>query len=224
MTRRRWLAVLLLAVPPLLCAVLVPAAPAALAAPRAVSAPLSLSGTADPDPGPDLLIGDSIAHRVAGRFVKRHPGFIVDAVPGRRVVSLPPRLSKDIAAYGVPKRLVIEMGTNTAASWTKADFEAVIDSLPSTTRIVMVTPYVRPNRLSSKLPRGAQAAARTRLYAQWEYEMAVEFPNVCIDPWRATVERRPGLLTAAGVHPDDRGKRVFLRLLDTTLARCSATQ
>lgn len=163
-----------------------------------------------------ILIGDSIGGGTRDMFLDVRPLWEVDAVPGRLVTTLPARVDNRLET-GAPRRVIIELGTNTVAGWTKADYEAEVDKFPKSIQILMVTPYVRSNNLDPDLPRGSLADTRTYYYAKWMNEIANDsgHPNVCTVPWRATVINNPNLLNDDGVHPNWAGKQKFVSLLDT---------
>ncbi len=165
-----------------------------------------------------MLIGDSIsAGRAGDLFLAERPAWDRDAVKGRLVNELPVRLDERITNVGTPRRVVMALGTNTVAGWTKADFLDAVNRVPESTQVIFVAPYVRLNDLDPDLPRGSLANSRTYHYARWMNELAEEEPNVCVMPWRARAINNPALLHSDGAHLSWTGKRVWARMLDAQI-------
>lgn len=181
----------------------------------AFSAGLAPPAAADSTP---VLIGDSIsAGRAGDLFLAERPAWDRDAVMGRLVNQLPLRLDERIANVGTPRRVVMALGTNTVAEWTKADFLDAVNKVPESTQVIFIAPYVRANDLDPALPRGSLANSRTHQYARWMNALAAEEPNVCVMPWRARVINDPALLRSDGAHPSWAGQRVWARMLHTQI-------
>src|SRR6478672_6940313 len=71
-----------------------------------------------------VVIGDSITVQGSPYLLARRPKWIVDGVNGRRVAALPRRIKVNLREHGTPHRLIIALGQNISADWTKADYAA----------------------------------------------------------------------------------------------------
>lgn len=163
-----------------------------------------------------------------GRLAALNPHITYDTISGSLVSTLKDRLRAHIADVGVPRRLIIELGTNTDPAWTKQDYLDAVKMVPRSTQVLMVTPYDPPNH-TGDWSRGTYASRRTYWYARWMNQIARERPNVCVVPWRGTVLKHPNYLwwapgstpknadAGGGVHPTAYGERVWARLIDRAM-------
>jgi len=140
------------------------------------------------------LLGDSISAYARDDIAEQRPDWTINALHGRPVADLPLLVSNLRAVDRHPSRVVIELGSNQSAGWSKDDYEEAIRRLPRTTRVLFVTPFKAPWRW------GRKAARTTGAYARWMNQIAERRPHTCVVPWRARAKRHPGWLRD-GLHP-----------------------
>jgi hypothetical protein len=140
------------------------------------------------------LLGDSIGAYARAAVEERRPGWVVNAVHGRPVSELPLLVKNLRKVDKRPARVVIELGSNQVAGWSKADYEEAIRRLPASTRVLLVTPFKASWRW------GRTAARTTAAYARWMNQIAARRPHTCVVPWRRAARSHPGWLRD-GLHP-----------------------
>ena len=161
---------------------------------------------------PVLLIGDSLTHYAAPTLLERRPKWKVDAIGGRKVETLPRRIRDDLATYGVPRHLVIALGTNESPGWTRADYAAAVDMVPRSTEVFFITTYRDPAVF------GQDRADIQETYSSWMRSISKYRDNVSFINWRGHVKRNPALLRD-GVHATDpEGIRYWVDLVEASIA------
>ena len=163
-----------------------------------------------------LLVGDSLSWRGSNELAGLRPRWRLDAVPGRPVTQLSPRVRRYLAARGAPETLVVALGTNPRTSWRKRDYVAAVSLLPAETRVLFVTPYRDPAHSS------AWAVARLEAYDRWMREITASRPGTCLADWRALAASHPELLVD-GTHQSPGGEAEWAELVSTSWDACPAT-
>jgi hypothetical protein len=140
----------------------------------------------------------------------------VNAVSGRNVVELDDLVRSRLAQGTWPRTMVLALGTNPDPVWTRSDYRRVLDSIPDSISVVLVTVY--------RAPGTAPAAVLRELasYSRWMRQLAGSRANVCLAPWRARAQQHPERYTLDGVHPNDRGADVFADLVTAAVAGCGS--
>jgi hypothetical protein len=155
-----------------------------------------------------LVVGDSITWRGSDELSRERPAFVVDAEPARRPSELRARLDAFRARHGQPTGLVIELGTNAAPGFDRADLAAAVRSVPAATPVMLVLPY---------LETGASAPAT---FAGWMRSVAAERKGSCVADWPAYVRSHPAVLQD-GIHPRNDAEGDWARWLSAEWDRCS---
>lgn len=187
-----------------------------------LGAPPSVSATeaSRSRPRTAWVVGDSITYlgttTLRTRLRQNISGSIrIDGVPGRSVADLDNLVAAELRSGTAPDVMVLALGTNPSPTWRRVDYERVVDSIPDTTAVVLVTVY------RTRASMGTVVARRMGAYSKWMREIAASRSNVCIAKWRAAVEPTPGRLLFDGVHPNEEGQRVWAGLLAAAAERCS---
>ncbi len=167
-----------------------------------------------------LVVGDSITYNSRHQLRQRRPAWQIHAKRGRPVTALPGIVDDLIASGRVPRNLVLALGSNARRSWRRADFEAVVDSLPKRVSITFMTTYRDPAYWGGH-PNWGKRPRPQRIYSRWMRRVAADRPNVCLMHWRRLVKHRPHLLRD-GVHPNWRGKHRWAELLIRSANDCRA--
>ncbi|QIG42260.1 hypothetical protein G5V58_05320 [Nocardioides anomalus] len=141
-----------------------------------------------------LVVGDSLGWRGGDELVAMHPAVTVDAQPGRRPSELLRRLDAYRTHSGPVTGLVVELGTNTAPGYGRADLAAAMRTLPGSTRVLLVEPFVAAGTGSSL---NSPAAER---FGAWMRSVAQSRSHTCVADWPAYVRAHAGLLQD-GIHP-----------------------
>jgi hypothetical protein len=139
----------------------------------------------------------------------------IDAEMGRNVVELDDLVTQQLARTGRPRTMVLALGTNPDPSWTLKDYRRVVDSIPASITVVLVTVF---------RSRGTAAEAVVEQmddYSRWMRTLAASRDNVCLAPWRARVGSHPERYLLDGVHPNERGDRVLAHVVSDAVDRCS---
>jgi lysophospholipase L1-like esterase len=138
----------------------------------------------------------------------------IDAESGRNVLLLDDLVHQQLVRAHRPRTLVLALGTNPDPSWTRSDFRRVLDTIPDSVSVVLVTVYREPGTAPTWVLRALAD------YSRWMQELAASRQHVCLAPWRARVDHRAGRLTLDGVHPNNRGAEVFARVVADAVQRC----
>jgi lysophospholipase L1-like esterase len=166
------------------------------------------------------VVGDSVTvysePALRARLASTVDGRVeVNAVSGRNVSELDNLVRSRLAQGSRPRAMVLALGTNPDPVWTRSDYRRVLDSIPDSITVVLVTVYRQPGTAPAGVVR---ELAR---YSRWVRELAGSRENVCVAPWRARVQHRPERYTLDGMHPNDRGANVFADLVAAAVVRCS---
>ena len=174
------------------------------------------AGPLPTSPRGTLLVGDSVAWRAADELADLRPRWSLDAVPGRVVDELGPRIDRYLATHRPPAVAVVALGTNPGSAWVLGDYLDAVASLPAQTRVVWVTPHRglqqdrgNPEWLVTEVRRVQQAMRRA----------ADLRPGSCVVDWSAAVRTQPDLLLD-GVHPSRPGELELARLVVRGASRC----
>ena len=160
-----------------------------------------------------VLFGDSLSARARGKLRLLHPDWRLSAVRGRNVRRLPDLVAQHLDEHGAPGTLVVALGTNPDADWSRDSYRGVVQLLPAGTKVVFVTTYRDPEVF------GVERSDMLRRYSRWMRQIAAERPGTCLVPWRSRVIRRPHLMVD-GVHATPRGERVWTRLVSQGVGGC----
>jgi len=139
----------------------------------------------------------------------------IDAESGRNVLLLDDLVRQQLVRDRLPRTMVLALGTNPDPSWTRNDFRRVVDSIPDSVSVVLVTVYRAPGTAPAWVLRSMAD------YSRWMQELAAGRDDVCLAPWRARVKPRAERLTLDGVHPNSRGADVFARVVAEAVQRCA---
>jgi hypothetical protein len=164
------------------------------------------------------VIGDSITYNSRRELQQRRPAWQIDAKRGRPVTALRTKVDHLLATGVVPRNLVLALGSNARRSWTRADFEDVVDRLPRQVNITLMTTYRSPRYFAGHPVWGKRPRVQKR-YSRWMVRVARERSHVCIMPWRRVARNNPHLLKD-GVHPNWRGKHRWARLVIRSAGEC----
>lgn len=159
-----------------------------------------------------VVLGDSLTARARGKLRRLHPAWHVDGVRGRGVRRLPGLVADHLEQHRAPRVLVVALGSNPNASWTRDGYARVAAMLPPASTVVLVTPYRDPAVF-------AEDSRTLQRYTRWMRQVAAERPRSCVVPWRGRVVRRPHLLVD-GVHATEQGERVWARLVSAGVRGC----
>lgn len=167
-----------------------------------------------------IMVGDSITDRCKPYLQAMRPNWKIDGVPGRNVRSAPSVIRTNLAAYGIPRRLIIALGQNDDPGWEKADYRALVDLVPRATAIFFVTTW------KDAALKGEEEAAVQGVYSIWMRQIAANQANVEVIEWRnlcyANRDPETGLCTLLddGSHPvDPEGRIAHATLVRDTVAQ-----
>lgn len=165
--------------------------------------------------GNGIIIGDSISVMSSPYFLRTyHPSFDVDAENGRRLNTLPEHINARLAAGPAPKVMVLALASNDSPEFTRQQYVDAFDSIPSTTKVVMVTPYRDPAIFPEQQTRLAEING-------WMKDLDKYRPNGVISSWRWTMLNEPDAvakyISDDGVHPTAAGRRKWGELLDKAI-------
>ena len=167
-----------------------------------------------PGGGGVLMVGDSVTWRGSDELTRLRPGFTLDAEPGRRPSELASRLAVFRARHGTPAGLVVELGTNSAPDFGRAELAAVVGSLPARTQVMFVLPYlgVAGDRTVPSAP--------VQRFGSWMRSLAATRGASCVADWPAYVRTHPGLLQD-GIHTQNAAEGDWARWISAQWGRCS---
>jgi len=197
---------------------------AALAATLLLLLPVTVvqasAGEAAPARPAVWVVGDSVtvyaADALRSRLASTLEGRVeIDAEIGRNVVVLDDLVRQRLAGADLPRTMVLALGTNPAAGWTQRDYRRVLDRIPDSVAVVLVTVF---------RTRGTAAGAVVEQmgdYSRWMRALAASHDNVCLAPWRARVRAQPGRYLLDGVHPNVRGDGLFADVVSDAVGRCA---
>jgi hypothetical protein len=160
-----------------------------------------------------LMVGDSVGWRGSDELARLEPGLTVDAEPGRRPAELSARLRAFRAHHGEPDGLVVELGTNRSPGFRRRDLAAALRSLPWTTPVMLVLPYV-------EAPGDPVAVSPwSQRFDGWMRSVASGRAHTCVADWPAYVRAHPGLLQD-GIHPWNADEASWARWVSAQWSRC----
>ncbi|HET6940454.1 MAG TPA: SGNH/GDSL hydrolase family protein [Nocardioides sp.] len=184
------------------------------------SPPGSASERFDTGPSTAWVVGDSITYQ--GEETLRQElradvsgSISIDGVPGRSVADLDDLVASELTTEADPDVMVLALGSNPSPVWRRGDYRSVVESIPDTTVVVLVTVY------RTDVSEGPVVARRMAAYSRWMREIAAGRSNVCLAKWRAAVKPDPQRLLFDGVHPNDQGQQVWAGLIRSAVERCS---
>jgi hypothetical protein len=177
-----------------------------------------------------IMVGDSITYMGKPHLLELQPSWNINGVPGRRVVAAPGVIRDMLDKYGTPKRLIVALGQNDTAGWTKGDYRALVRLVPKSTRVFFVTPFrgpwPGPEVTGFTEEKWNEKAARQTRYATWMRNIAAAQPNVDAIEWRkacqAAVDPATGnsTLLADQSHPTDPdGRKTWASLINTMVVK-----
>lgn len=172
---------------------------------------------------PDVwMVGDSVTAyaetALRSRLAETVDGRVeIDAEIGRNVVVLDDLVRDELSRARRPRTMVLALGANPADSWHRRDFRRVVDSIPRTISVVLVTVFRNHNYASPAIRR--QMAD----YSRWMRSIAATRSNVCVAPWRGTVRGHAAEYLLDGAHPNERGAAVLADLVADTVRRCASS-
>lgn len=160
------------------------------------------------------MIGDSLTWRGNDELARLRPTFTIDGEPARRLTALRERLSFYRSVQGEPAGLIIQLGTSPASSFSRRDLDEVVATLPATTQLMFVLPYLQ---LRADPVVVSPGSAR---FAGWMRSLAQKRKNSCVADWPAYVQARPGILQDDGAHPQHAAERQWARFVSQQWSRC----
>ena len=164
-----------------------------------------------------LVIGDSLTARGKDKIQRMHPTWVIDGKRGRHVSALPAILDAFVTENGPPRHLVIALGSNSSAKWSRAKYDATLAKLPAGTAVTFVTPYRDPRWWG-------EDAKKQRRHTRWMQRIARDRPLTNVAPWRWRAKRGTGLLFD-GVHQTDpKGEVVWARTVSRAVASLKASR
>jgi lysophospholipase L1-like esterase len=110
--------------------------------------------------------------------------------------------------------LIVELGTNPASGFGRGDLAATARSLPASTPIMFVLPYVE---LGSD---PVVVSSWSQRVDGWMRSVAADRSNTCVADWPAYVRSHPGLLQD-GIHPRNDAEVVWARWVLSEWERCA---
>jgi lysophospholipase L1-like esterase len=166
------------------------------------------------------VVGDSVTVYAAGALRSRLSSTVegrieIDAEIGRNVDLLDDLVRQQLARTDRPRAMVLALGTNPDAGWTLSDYRRVVDSIPDSITVVLVTVF----RSRGTVP--ASVLHQLDDYSRWMRSIARTRDNVCVAPWRGRVSGRGEHYLLDGVHPNRRGSRLLADVVAEAVAQCS---
>lgn len=167
------------------------------------------------------MVGDSVtAYAEAAlsyRLAESVDGRVeIDAESGRNVVVLDDMVRDELDRARRPRTMVLALGANPADDWTRRDYREVVDSIPSSISVVLVTVF--------RTYEAAPGTIRQQMadYSRWMRAIAATRDNVCIAPWRGTVRGHADEYLIDGVHPNQVGADVMAGLVADAVVQCTS--
>lgn len=173
-----------------------------------------------------LVIGDSLTYFGTDDLLEAHPQWTVDGIRGSELTTFDARYATYLETHRVPDRIVIALGTNEAGA-TLELYQQIVDEIPSTTRVVLVTTVCNPDQVvvPPKVNNCDQARAdQLGVITEWMRAVAEPRPDTCLVPWRQRVRNHLDLLTD-GVHQTNPvGRQIWADMVtaNVTAATCGS--
>ena len=163
-----------------------------------------------------IIIGDSISVQSGPVFkAEYHPSFDLDAQNGRDLGTITAHVEARLAAAPAPRVMVLALASNDTAAFTRQQYVDTFDLIPSSTRVVMVTPYRDPAVFPEQQDRLAEISG-------WMKDLDRYRPNGVISSWRWTMLNESGAvaryISADGVHPTAEGREKWAALLNKAIS------
>lgn len=156
-----------------------------------------------PTNGQVIMFGDSMTVGAKSTLQAIRPKWRIDAKWGRGVSQLPVRMDLWLRSHpGRPRLVIIALGTNEEAGWTRAHYVRSMNKFPIGTRFVFVNTY-RPGAAAAGLSDG-------RVYSQWMRDIDLARPGVTIANWRKFAMADPRLIRD-GTHQSSAGIKVWVK-------------
>lgn len=159
-----------------------------------------------------LVVGDSIAYRGTNELAPLRRAFVMDGYPARRFADLKARLRHFRQGRGAMDGLVLELGANASAGFTRGDLSRVIAAVPSSVPVMLVLPY-REN------PETGAVEHFTTKYGRWYVRLAHSRAGTCVADWPQVVRSHPKLLVD-GVHPSPTGEKLWAEWISAQWSSC----
>lgn len=185
-----------------------------------IAAPAEATDEPTPPPWDTFVIGDSIANLGAPYLRVMRPDWLIFTIGGLSVSTIPELIETILSVNPEPELVVVALGTNADATWTRADFDAALALLPSTTKVALVTTYRDPLVFPPTFPTLGAREYFQPIYSWWMREAAETRPNTCAVNWRALVARNPSLLYD-GVHPTGVGRQWWAWMVSSAGTSCT---
>lgn len=158
-----------------------------------------------PTNGKVVMFGDSMTVGATPLLRQVRPKWRIDGQWGRGVTVLPSRIDLWLKSHpGRPRLVIIALGTNEQAGWTRAHYVRAMNKFPKGTRFVLVNTY-RPGA-------GAAGLSDGRLYSQWMREIDLARPGVTLANWRKVAMADPGMIRD-GTHQSAIGLRHWVKAI-----------
>ena len=172
---------------------------------------------ADDGPAGVLAVGDSVTWRGGDELIDLWPELAVDGEPARRPTELATRIRAYEAHHGAPTGLVVELGSNPAPGYGRADLSRAVADVPADVPVLLVLPYAEVA--------GSPAALSTwsRRFDGWMRSVAAGRPHTCVADWPAYVERHAGLLQD-GLHVRNDAEGEWAQWLVDQWAACTSSE
>lgn len=161
------------------------------------------------------VAGDSLTQWGSPELAAMKPSWSINGVAGRRVEDLPRLIRGILAVDAHPRLVVVALGSNPSAGWTRGDYARAVARLPASTRVEYVTTYIAP--WSHKAP---SSKVVTRRYAAWMDQLAQARPHTCAAPWAVVASRHQSWLID-GLHETTLGYFMRAQLIVRTADACS---
>lgn len=181
------------------------AAPKASATPSPVLTPVPVTGDQVD------IIGDSVTLAAAPSLAELLPGASIDGEVSRSSAAGLHIVESMLAAGTLRPYLVFSLATNSA--FRDADAEALLQMLPTDTKVVFVTGHGQPSQ---------QWITESN---QTMYSMAGKYPKrVKVAAWDQAIANHPEMLAGDQVHPQPSGQRLYAQLIYQALQELAPLQ
>ena len=157
------------------------------------------------------IIGDSVTLAAAPSLAELLPGASIDGEVSRSSAAGLHIVESMLAAGTLRPYLVFSLATNSA--FRGADAEALLQMLPTDTKVVFVTGHGQPSQ---------QWITESN---QTMYSMAGKYPKrVKVAAWDQAIANHPEMLAGDQVHPQPSGQRLYAQLIYQALQELAPLQ